>query len=209
MDASCRAPGTRCREWKAGGTGGWWESVVTCWRTWRKRDQSQKNITQSRIGQRSCRLRDRTQNDVGVPPGPGTTHRRRNKCTHERVRMVAVALVEGETAETTMMRRKTLNESSIVSTFSTKFEKLRPVGNHIKMTSEAWSVHPSNMIASQMPKGLQRSPWSLREGGREDWLEESCRGRRTYSIWTRLTRNVFVLTVHFMRVFPLQFHQYR
>lgn len=183
IDANCRAPGKRCRERKAG-MGGRWESEVTGWRKWRKRKRTQKSIIQSRIGQRSCRLRDRTQNDVGVPPGPGTTHRRQNKCTHERVRTVVVALVVGETAETTTMMRKILNESSIVSTFSKTFGKLRPVRNNIKKTLEAWSVHPSNVIASQMSKGLEivavsQGEWErgfIFGGTRNGWDEMARKG---------------------------------
>ena len=83
-------------------------------------------IIQSHIGQRSCMLRDRTQNGAAVPPRPGTRRRRQSKCTYGRVWMVAVAFVVRERAETTMMSRKR-NRSSIASTFVTMLGKSKPV----------------------------------------------------------------------------------
>jgi len=78
-----------------------------------KKEERSKGIIRSRTGRRSCKLRDRTQNDVGVLQGLGTTRRRLDKCTCGRARTAAVALVAGEKAGTTMMRRK-LNEFSPV-----------------------------------------------------------------------------------------------
>jgi hypothetical protein len=86
---------------------------------------SQKDIIRSHIGRRSYTLRDRTQNDVGVPPGTGTKHRRRSKCAYGRAQTAVVVLGAGAKAKTTTMTRR-LNELSIVLS-EMKPAKLRPV----------------------------------------------------------------------------------
>ena len=97
------------------------------WREVEKKEDKTKNIIRSRTGRRSCRLRDRTQNDAGVPPGSGTTHRKPNRCTYERVRMVVMVLVARETGGTRMMMRNQMNESSTASSFLMMFGKLKPM----------------------------------------------------------------------------------
>lgn len=127
-----------------------------------KREDTSTGIIQNRIGRRSCRLRDRTQNDVEAPPGPGTTHRRQNKCTCGRVRMVVVAVAAGVRAETTRMMRKT-NESSTVSTLSMTFGRWEPVGiaqRRCRKHGQHTNSRPSDMAVSQTQKGIRdRRKW--------------------------------------------------
>ena len=90
-----------------------------------KKKRSQKDIIRSRIGRRSCTLRDRTQNDVGVPPGTEMTHHRQSKCAYGCAQTAAVVMVIEGKAETMMKRRK-MNEFSIALN-STILAKLGPV----------------------------------------------------------------------------------
>lgn len=137
IDAACRTPAQDAEGRRRGELDGGNKLKKA-----EKREDKSKDITQSRTGRRSCRLRDRTQNDVGAPPGSGTTHRRQSKCTCERVRTVVVEPVAGVRAKTTMMRRRT-NESSTVSILSMTFGRLKPVR---KMTWEELSAHKSMSI---------------------------------------------------------------
>ena len=118
-----------------------------------KKEDKSTGVIQSRIGQRSCRLRDRTQNDAGAPPRSGMRHRRQSRCTCERVRMVAVAFVVGARAKTTMTMRK-MNVSSTVSTFLMTFGRLRPVRNH-KDDGQHTNPRPSGMTVSQIQKRIR------------------------------------------------------
>jgi len=136
--------GERCRE-RGPGVGSGEKKGGDRLKKAEKREDTSTGIIQSRIGRRSCRLRDRTQNDVGAPPGPGTTHRRQNKCTCGRAQMVVVAVVAGVRAETTRMMRKT-NESSTASTLSMTFGRWEPVRNRTKTMPEAWSAHQFTSI---------------------------------------------------------------
>ena len=119
-----------------------------------KREEKLGDIIRSRTERRSCRLRDRTQNGAGAPPGPGTTHRKQSKYACEHVRVVVVAFVAAVRVKTTR-RMRMMSQSSTVSSFLMTFEKLRPVGNRIKITPEAMSAHPSNMVVSQRRKGIR------------------------------------------------------
>ena len=89
-----------------------------------KKKRSQKDIIRSRIGRRSCTLRDRTQNDVAVPPWTGTMHHRQSRCAYGRARMGAVELVVTERAETTTKRRRTNGFSIVLN--RKMLAKLRP-----------------------------------------------------------------------------------
>ena len=97
-------------------------------------------IIRSRTEQRSCTLRDRTQNGAGVPPGPGTTHRRQSKCTYERVRMVAMALVAEGRVGTKMTSRK-MNRFWTVSTFLKKLGKLKPGRDNVGQRANPNGIH--------------------------------------------------------------------
>ena len=136
----------------------------------KKKKRSQKDIIRSRIGRRSCRLRDRIQNDVGVPPGIGTRHRKQSKYAYGCVRTVAMVLVAKVKVETTMKRSR-LSEFSIVS----NSRMLRSVVKITKMT--AVNTSSSNGSARQIQKEIRdrNTIFGLRESGRKFYFPEGAK----------------------------------
>jgi len=151
IDAACRTPAQDAEGRRRGGELDGGNKLKKA----EKKEDKSKGITQSRIGRRSCKLRDRTQNDVGAPPGSGTTHRRQSKCTCEHVRTVVVELAAGVRAKTTMMMRR-MNESSTVSILSMTFGRLKPVGNRAKVTWEESSAQQSMSIKHDREPNTKR-----------------------------------------------------